>query len=397
MLMSGGIPGEGRLADGAADERRRQTILVFSGELLPPSQTFVRDHVENIRAFDRLMLGVRRVPGLDVSHLETMTLPASRIARLVLWLFGYSRQLDELVREKRVVLIHAHFADAGMKIARYARRRKLPLFVTLHGSDVLTVRKLGLPMRLLDLYLRRGMKASTSLFLAVSDYIKAAAVAVGYPESRVRTHLLGVPLAKVVVPRPGPDCDREPIILFVGRLVEKKGLPYLLAACRQLSDEGLRFTLRIAGEGPLAASCREQAASMAANVEFLGLLSPAQVREQMSVADIFCMPSTQAPSGDNEGLPIVYLEAQDAGLPVVAFNQGPIPEAVLDGVTGILAKDKSVDALAGALKVLLEEPDLRRKMGVAGRQLVKQRFDIQKQSQELDDLYSAVLSGEMVS
>ena len=122
-----------------------------------------------------------------------------------------------------------------------------------------------------------------------------------------------------------------PNILFVGRLVEKKGLTYLLQACRRLADEGCRFTLTIIGEGPLAAELRQEAEGIQTTVRFLGARSASQVWEELTTSDIFCMPSTEAADGDNEGLPIVCLEAQAAGIPVVAFAQGPVPEAVVGG------------------------------------------------------------------
>ena len=80
--------------------------------------------------------------------------------------------------------IHAHFADAGMRIARYARRRNLPLIVTLHGADVLRRRKELIIAGLFYGYLRREMLRSTTLFLAVSDFIKQAALRAGYPGNR---------------------------------------------------------------------------------------------------------------------------------------------------------------------------------------------------------------------
>lgn len=261
--------------------------MVFATELLPASHTFIRDHVENVRAMPTVTLGVHRVPGLDMGQLDTVVLPPSRVGRLLLWLFGTSAFLDRVVREKGVTAIHAHFADAGMKIARFARRHRLPLIVTLHGADVLRIRQPSAPQRLLNAYLRRGMMEWTSLFLPVSDHIRDAALASGYPAERLRKHILGIPL---------PDHDRQPrlravpavpVILFVGRFVEKKGLKYLIQACRRLADEGCRFKLNIAGDGPLAAEVKAEASGLEGVIEFLGLLPPPQVREQLEAADIF--------------------------------------------------------------------------------------------------------------
>lgn len=386
---------EGRDQGGSPATANRKTVLIFSAELLPGSQTFVRDHVQNVRDFDAVLLGVRRVDGLPLDGLSTAVLPQSRVGRVVLWVFGVSPFLDRIVLNRDVVAIHAHFADAGMRIARYARRRKLPLIVTLHGADVLRRRRESIVARLFYGYLRREMLRSTTLFLAVSDFIKEAALRAGYPAAQIRRQTLGIPLPEdspVTVQRPDKGV---PKILFVGRLVEKKGLTYLLQACRRLADESCRFTLTIIGDGPLAAQHRQEAEDVRGPVRFLGARSASQVWEELSTADIFCMPSTEAADGDNEGLPIVCLEAQAAGIPVVAFSQGPVPEGVVEGTTAILAPDKSADGLADALRALLNDSALRSRMGAAGRSFVRDNFDIRDRSRELDEIYQLAAAGAL--
>jgi glycosyltransferase involved in cell wall biosynthesis len=130
-------------------------------------------------------------------------------------------------------------------------------------------------------------------------------------------------------------------------------------------------------------------------VRFTGTLPPTAVREALQSADIFCMPSTQATDGDNEGLPIVCLEAQAAGLPVAAFAQGPVLEGVVDGSTAFLAPDKSVEGLAEALRKLIVNPELREKLGEAGRRFVREKFDIRDRARELDQLYKAAIDGAL--
>lgn len=382
-------------ANGSPTNKDRKTIVVFSAELLPGSQTFVRDHVRNFRDFDPVLLGVRRVDGLPLDGLATEVLPPSRVQRALLWAFGVSPFLDQLVLNRDVVAIHAHFADAGMRIARYARRRKLPLIVTLHGADVLRRRREPLHLRLFNAYLRREMLNSTTLFIAVSDFIKEAALRSGYPASRLRRQPLGIPLPADQEPVTDRVAGTVPKILFVGRLVEKKGLSYLLKACRLLADAGCQFSLTIIGDGPLLPRHRKEAEGLGAQVNFLGSRSAAQVWQELATSDIFCMPSTEAADGDNEGLPIVCLEAQAAGVPVVAFSQGPVPEGVIAGNTALLAPDKSAPGLAEALKTLLDDAALRQRMGRAGRAFVRENFDIRDRSRELDAIYQLAAAGAL--
>ncbi|MBV9528932.1 glycosyltransferase family 4 protein, partial [Sphingomonas sp.] len=88
---------------------------------------------------------------------------------------------------------------------------------------------------------------------------------------------------------------------------------------------------------------------------------------------------------------------QSRSLPVVAFNQGPIPEAMIDGTTGILVPDKDAGTLANALASLIDSPERRREMGEAGRQFVEEHFDITRQAAKLEELYDQVLAPQRPS
>jgi colanic acid/amylovoran biosynthesis glycosyltransferase len=360
--------------------------------LLPASQSFVRDHADSLRDFHVVLVGVRRTEGLDVSHLETFVLPDSRVQRIFLWLFGRSRVLDRLASDRNVVAIHAHFADAGMKIAAFAERRKLPLIVTLHGADVLRRRPSNPVQRLLTGYLRRQMFRCAALFLPVSDFIRTAALRQGYPAARLKRHYLGIPLAQPQREPSRKACRDTPRLLFIGRLVAKKGLSYLLEACRRLASEGCRINLTVIGDGPLAAKHRAEAVELGDRVRFAGTLTPEAVRREMATADIVCMPSTEADDGDNEGLPIVALEAQATGVPLVTFDQGPLREGVIAGTTALMVPDKSVEGLAEAIRQLLNDAELRARMGAAGRAFVNERFDIRHRSRELEEIYRKLVS-----
>jgi glycosyltransferase involved in cell wall biosynthesis len=365
------------------------SVLVFTAELLPYSETFVRDHVASLTRRNAILVGAKSVPGLSTEGLKTALLPNTRSARLLLWLMGISPELDRLVQIHGIRLIHAHFADAGARLARYASRRRLPLIVTLHGADVLR-RSRGTAGDFINRLLWPGLMRAADLFLPVSDHLARKAAERGFPSAKLRRHYLGIPLFPVA--ERSEKNVAPPTILFIGRLVEKKGLPYLLEACRILVRRGLDFHLKIIGDGPLLEQCRADAAPLHERVTFLGRLAPERVRDELAAAQIACMPSIEATDGDNEGLPIVSLEAQAAGLPIVAFDQGPVPECVHANSTGLLAKDRSAEDLASCLERLLRNPELCRRMGDAGRRHVEEHFDIKRQSKELEKIYNEVLA-----
>ena len=380
--------------DGSTDrqpgaKKSRGTVLVYTAELLPYSETFVRDHVASLTRGGAILVGSKQVNGLSTEGLETALLPDSRWAQVRLWLMGKSAALDRLVESRGITLIHAHFAGAGARLAQYARRRGLPLLVTLHGQDVLR-RPSATARDLMTRLLWGRLMQAADLFLPVSDYLAAKAVERGFPRAKLKRHYLGIPLFAREEKR--LTGSGTPTILFIGRLVEKKGLSYLLRACAILARRGHEFQLRIVGDGPLLEQCRAQSRSIGDRVTFVGRVPPERVREELHGAQIVCMPSIEAADGDNEGLPIVSLEAQAAGLPIVAFDQGPVPECIQDNVTGLLAKDRSVEDLASCLDRLLHDPELRRRIGDEGRRNVEAFFDIERQSQKLEDIYDAVLA-----
>jgi glycosyltransferase involved in cell wall biosynthesis len=364
------------------------TVLVYAAELLPYSQTFIRDHVASLRR-NAILVGAKSVPGLSTDGLNTALLPNSRWSRILLWTAGISPALDRIVEANDVSLIHAHFADAGARLAKYARRRGLPLVVTLHGADVLRRRRL-VPSDLITWLLWPRLMRTADMFLPVSDHLARKAVERGVPPAKLRRHYLGIPVFPLK--RPKLKNGTPPVILFIGRLVEKKGLTYLIEACKILARRTNEFRLKVIGDGPLLDQCQAQARSLDARVIFAGALSPQRVREELAEAQIACMPSVEARDGDNEGLPIVSLEAQAAGVPIVAFDQGPVPECVRSNFNGLLAKDRSAEDLASCLEKLLRSPELRRSIGDQARRYVDEHFNIDRQSNELDAIYDQVLA-----
>jgi glycosyltransferase involved in cell wall biosynthesis len=146
----------------------------------------------------------------------------------------------------------------------------------------------------------------------------------------------------------------------------------LVAAMPRVLAAVPRCRLVIVGDGEqgaaVAAAVRER--GLADHVDLAGVQPRAQAMARLAEADVFCLPSTY------EGLPLAILEAMAAGLPVVATAVSGNPEAVVDGVTGLLVPPESAEALAAALVALLTDPARARVMGEAGRQRVAERFAI---------------------
>jgi len=165
------------------------------------------------------------------------------------------------------------------------------------------------------------------------------------------------------------------IVLFVGRLAEKKGISYLIEALKDDCLDNIDYKLIIVGEGPLLMQLKEIAKRF--NVEgkiiFLGEKSHDELPEIYASADVFCAPSITASDGDKEGFSLVLIEAASSGLPVIVTRRGE-DESVINNVTGIAVEEKRSDEITRAIYELLSSDQLRIEYGKNGIEHAKQ-FD----------------------
>lgn len=168
-----------------------------------------------------------------------------------------------------------------------------------------------------------------------------------------------------------------PLILSVGRLREKKGLDTLIDACRLLSGRGVPYRCEIVGYGEehdrLAAQIDEH--GLGDQVRLSGKLARDQVIERYARAAVYVQPSRIAADGDRDGIPNVLLEAMAAGVPVVATRVSGIPELVQHHHNGLLVEPDDAAALADAISLLIEQPQLGRQLALAARSTVTTHFD----------------------
>jgi colanic acid/amylovoran biosynthesis glycosyltransferase len=178
--------------------------------------------------------------------------------------------------------------------------------------------------------------------------------------------------------------QRQGRLLFIGRLVDKKGVDILLAAMRRLhqSDSKTVPGLDIAGSGPLEAELRAQAADLP-SVRFLGWQTSEQLSRILLKAQAVVVPSRIAADGDCEGLPTVVLESIRAGVPVVASDHAGIPEIIRHEETGFLVPENDPDALAAALLAASQTGDQMRQMVARAQQRLQRDFNAATQSQKL--------------
>lgn len=368
--------------------------VVFCDQLLEVSQTFVLAQGEALRRFTPVYVGSRAVPGLQVPPERRVVLNQGGIAgharEALFKATGLAPGLTRTLRRAHPELVHAHFGTCGVIALPLARRLRVPLIVTLHGYDatVTDEHARASPRRSLRRYVaaRQALAREGSLFIAVSEFIRACAIEQGFPADRTVVHYIGIDLSAFAPVR----AERSEVVLFVGRLVEKKGCELLIRAMAKVAEEHPDTELVVIGDGELRPRLEAQAAASAVRHRFLGAQPAGVVREWMGRSRVFCVPSLEAASGDREGFGLVFLEAQAMGLPVVSFASGGVPEAVAHGKTGLLAPEGDWPALATHIGTLLGSAELWRRMSVDGASRAKQ-FDLARQTAQLEEHYEAAV------
>jgi glycosyltransferase involved in cell wall biosynthesis len=282
-------------------------------------------------------------------------------------------RLAEMVRAQKIDHLHAHFASrAGHVAALAAGLSGRSYSLTAHAKDIYHA---DVDPRLLSWQIAHARFAVT-----VSDYNRRylqtlVAAIPGAAEKIVRIYN-GVDLARFHAAQRAPDAS--PLVLSVGRLVEKKGFAVLLEACRLLRARGADFGCEIIGGGPEEEALRHQiaAAGLRDTVTLRGVLATEDVGRALQNATVVVLPCVVARDGNVDALPTVLLEAMAAALPVVSTRLSGIPEIVIDGETGLLVPPGDAAALADALGVILDQPTRAQAMGRAGRRRAERLFDL---------------------
>jgi glycosyltransferase involved in cell wall biosynthesis len=367
------------------------TALIFRERLLAPSETFIIEQAKSLQRYRPVLVSLRRTePSLDHSLWEVLLRDGhsvmDKIAASAYRRFPVGPDFFRRLRALEPSIIHAHFAIDAMQALPIARNLNLPLLVSLHGFDVTSNAEALRESRSGRHYLsnRDRLFREASVFICVSHFIRNAALAVGFPEAKLHVHYTGIDCERF---RPARVARDPKLILFVGRLVEKKGCEYLLRAMALIQARNPEARMEIIGDGPLREKLQALAASLSLPASFRGVQSPDEVLRSMSRARILCNPSVTAASGDKEGFGMVFAEAQAVGTPVVSFSHAAIPEIVQNGHTGLLCPEGKTAVLGGALETLLKSDTLWTSMSERASEWVKEHFDITKQTARLESLY----------
>jgi glycosyltransferase involved in cell wall biosynthesis len=275
--------------------------------------------------------------------------------------------------------IHAHFAHDPALIGLLSHRlTRIPFSLTAHARDLYGIPRAALAAR------TDAADAVVTCCRQNEDYLRRMV----RPK---RLHMIhhGVDLERFR-PRPRPVTVDVPVILSVGRLVEKKGWTDLLHAFALLAREGRRFRALICGEGPLRPALEglRDELGLSAEVRLLGPRGQTDLLSLLQGADMFALVPVVANDGDRDGVPNALVEAMACGLPVVSTDVGGVPDLVRHEENGLLAPARDSAAIAGHIGRLLDDNALRHALGASARRTVEQQFDIRAAALELAGVFA---------
>lgn len=285
------------------------------------------------------------------------------------------------LEEARINRVHAHFAGMAARTAYWIREFfGIEFSLTVHANDIFAPREFVV-------HLGKIFEAAT-VVVTVSDFA-VARLRERFPDCATKFHRVynGV---EVETFRPAMFHGSVPLILSIGRLIEKKGFGDLIDACAELKAAGFEFRCEIVGEGPLDEVLAAQIAArgLQREVELLGPLSQFEIKARLQVANVFVLACTRDAEGGMDNLPTVIMEAMASGLPVISTHVGGVPEMVQPGVNGGLVAEQDAIALAEALGRMITDAPRARKFGAESRRLAQEKFSLVENVRSLARLLS---------
>ncbi len=287
--------------------------------------------------------------------------------------------------EKSYDIVHCHFGPNGLTgvFLREVGAIKGKIVTSFHGYDLSKyVKEHG--KKVYDVLFKKG-----DIFLPVSSHLKARLLELGCDEDKIRVHHMGIKSEKFPFRiRKVPEGELVKVIT-IGRLIEKKGIDYGIRAVRDLKEKQLKIEYNIIGDGPLRKDLERliDELKLADAVKLLGEKPHKEVIDLLDEAHILLAPSITAKNADQEGIPVVLMEAMAMGLAVVSTYSSGIPELVEEGRTGCLTSERETGAIAEKVEHLIKHPETFERVTQFARTYIEENFEAENLNARLIDIY----------
>jgi colanic acid/amylovoran biosynthesis glycosyltransferase len=379
-------------------------VAHFVRGFLRPTETFIGNQISTLQRYEPVVFCHHHIhghsfPTINATALTEMLSPVQRTLQKSYYkLFRgitpfAARKLADVVKGSNAKILHFHYLVDARFFFPVFRRLKLPSVVSAYGWDVSLFPRTKLGY---GYYYIQPIFREMNLFLAMSDDMKKDIVNLGCPEEKVLVHYHGIDVRRFAYPTRIYK-QRSPLtILFCGRLAHKKAPQMLLLALRHLQHDGgniPQWRVTFIGDGPLRPELEQMVEHYGwkTNVEFKGHIAyhSEELLKEYRNADIYVLPSMTV-SGEKEGIPGTLVEAMASGLPCVSTHHAGIPSILNSGTEGILVAEEDEEAIAQALRELLQSGALRRRLGTAAAYHAINHLDLHQKTIELEKIYDTM-------
>jgi phosphatidyl-myo-inositol dimannoside synthase len=301
------------------------------------------------------------------------------------WLFARNNNID---------IIHSgDLFPEGLVSVVVKKVLRIPFVAYCHGEEVTQIDYRRFLPKIRDLVYR-----SADAVVAANGFARACLVRIGVPEDRIFTITPGVDMATFMPKAANPalvtryGVSGKVVLLSVSRLVERKGHSQILKALGKVRDSIPEFHYLIIGEGPEREKIKRIVAELGLgrHVSMVGKVASEELIDFYNLCDLFVLANRDI-QGDVEGFGMVFLEANACGKAVLGGRTGGTSEAVIDNSTGLLVDPENIDEIASALRILISEPDLRKRFGAYGLQRARSDFAWAKRAEQLRSVNEFVL------
>ncbi len=336
------------------------------------------------------------IDGVCVSRVDSGQVPQSNF---LLWVYHLNSEMikraDEILREERFDVIHAHDWLVGRAAVHLKTRYNLSLVTTIHATEIGRGGLVDSEYRKKVHVVERRLAEASERVICCSDYmVNHLQNTLGVPTDRIHVIHNGVDASRFRDGKPSEEIrlnghrDAGKTVLFVGRLVKEKGVSTLLEAFEDMSSNGTDARLVIAGDGPMRESLAGEAVRLGldGNVEFKGFVDDATLVSLYKTSDVLVVPSLYEPFG------MVALEGMAAGTPVVVSDVGGLSEVVEDGVTGLKVPPGDHKPLSNAIARMLRDQGLAAKLKENAHRLAKRKFAWDQVADSTIPVYGLALS-----
>jgi len=294
-----------------------------------------------------------------------------------------------IIKKDKISMIHAHWMLPQGLVGVYLKRKyKIPLLVTIHGSDLFPLK---------NLFFKKIQKLviKNADFVTVNSEATINELRRRFPQcSNIKVIPMGIDInlfKKRKIKKPNKYLKNK-LLLSVGRLSDQKGLQYLIDSMQDILKYDSKVRLLIVGEGPFEKELRKRAKNreVEKNIEFLGPLSLKDITKFHNYADIFILPSLSTKTG-TEALGLSLLEAMSSGCAVIGTKVGGIPYIIKDNDNGVLVRQKDSQALSRTIITLLKDKKKTNKLGKNAAKFARRGYSWETISSEFIKIYDSIL------